>query len=88
MKRYLLLMAIVLIPSAALAQPPVTTGPLDRFCRHPVRRSRPESSALVAGRQEADMWRDQLVALRSTRAFRTIEPLRRAYSKVRGTLGW
>jgi glycosyltransferase involved in cell wall biosynthesis len=61
----------------------VTTGPLDEYCRDPVRRSRPESSALVAGRQDADMWRDQLVALRATRSFRAIEPVRQAYGRLR-----
>lgn len=64
-----------------------TTDPLDSFCRDPVRRSRAESSALVAGRRDADVWRDQLVALRSTRSFRAIEPLRQAYGRLRRTVG-
>jgi Glycosyl transferases group 1 len=64
-----------------------TTDPLDSFCRDPVRRSRSESSALVAGRRDADVWRDQLVALRSTRSFRAIEPLREAYGRLRRTVG-
>src|SRR5215216_7821623 len=74
-----------------------TTDPLDQFCRNPVRRSRSETSALVVGRHDgdmsrdevtalrrnADMWRDELTALRSTRSFRAMEPMRLAYGKVR-----
>jgi glycosyltransferase involved in cell wall biosynthesis len=60
-----------------------TTDPLDGFCRDPVRRSSSESSALVAGRGDADAWRDQLVALRSSRSFRAIEPVRQAYGRLR-----
>jgi glycosyltransferase involved in cell wall biosynthesis len=60
-----------------------TTDPLDRFCRDPVRRRLSETSALVAGRRDADMWRDELTALRSTRSFRAIEPVRQAYGRLR-----
>jgi glycosyltransferase involved in cell wall biosynthesis len=74
-----------------------TTDPLDRFCRDPVRRRLSETSALVAGRRDADMWRDELTALRrnadmwrdeltalrSTRSFRAIEPARQAYGRLR-----
>jgi Glycosyl transferases group 1 len=63
-----------------------TTDPLDDFCRNPVRRRTPESSALVAGRQDADTLRDELNALRSTRSFRAMEPMRRAYSRLRRAL--
>jgi Glycosyl transferases group 1 len=67
----------------------LTTDPLDNFCRNPVRRSRPESSALVAGRRDADELRSQLVALRSTRSYRAIEPLRQAYGRLRRAVdGW
>jgi glycosyltransferase involved in cell wall biosynthesis len=64
-----------------------TTDPLDRFCRNPVRRRTSESSALVVGRHEVDVWRDQLSALRATRSFRAIEPMRRAYSRLRQAAG-
>jgi glycosyltransferase involved in cell wall biosynthesis len=60
-----------------------TIDPLDDFCRDPLRRETSERSALVVGRDDADMWRDQLEALRSTRSFRAIEPLRRAYGRLR-----
>jgi glycosyltransferase involved in cell wall biosynthesis len=60
-----------------------TTDPLDRFCRDPIRRRRSERAALVAGRRDADVWRDQLIALRSTRSFRAIEPVRQAYGRMR-----
>jgi glycosyltransferase involved in cell wall biosynthesis len=60
-----------------------TTDPLDRFCRNPVRRRTPESSALLVGRHDADMWREQLIALQSSRAYRAIEPMRQAYGRLR-----
>jgi hypothetical protein len=60
-----------------------TTDPLDRFCRNPVRRRTPESSALLVGRHDADMWREELIALQSSRAYRAIEPMRQAYGRLR-----
>ena len=74
-----------------------TTDPLDQFCRNPVRRRRSETSALLVGRRDgdisrdevtalrrnADMWRDELTALRSTKSFRAIEPVRQAYGRLR-----
>ncbi|MFL6242576.1 MAG: glycosyltransferase family 4 protein [Acidimicrobiia bacterium] len=71
-----------------------TTDPLDSFCRDPVRRRRSESSTLVAGRPDADALseqlvavREQLLALRSTRSFRAIEPARQAYGRLRRAVG-
>jgi len=60
-----------------------TTDPLDQFCRNPVRRRRSETAALVVGRGEVDIWRDELTALRSSRSFRAMEPMRRAYGRLR-----
>jgi glycosyltransferase involved in cell wall biosynthesis len=63
-----------------------TIDPLDHFCREPVRRSQPQSSALVVSPRNvemAEMHRAELTALRSSKTFRTTEPLRRAYARLR-----
>jgi glycosyltransferase involved in cell wall biosynthesis len=64
-----------------------TTAPLDQFCRYPVRRSRSESATFLVGRRDADMLHAELTALRSSKSFRAMEPLRRAYSKLRRAIG-
>jgi hypothetical protein len=64
-----------------------TTEPLDRFCRDPVRRRRSPSSALVVSRDDAEAWRDELAALRATKSFRAIDPLRRVYRRLRRASG-
>ena len=80
-----------------------TTDPLDQFCRNPVRRRRSESSSLFVGRREAEMWRDELIALRdqltalrdeltalrSSRSFRALETVREVYGRLRlAAEGW
>ncbi len=60
-----------------------TTDPLDQYCRNPVRRTTGVGSTLVVGRREADIWRDELTALRSSKSFRAMEPARRAYERLR-----
>jgi glycosyltransferase involved in cell wall biosynthesis len=60
-----------------------TTDPLDHFCRKPIRRGTPESSTLLVSRHDADMWREQVIALRSSRSFRAIEPMRQTYGRLR-----
>jgi glycosyltransferase involved in cell wall biosynthesis len=60
-----------------------TVGPLDDFCRMPGRTRRPSDAPVLVARHAADEVRAELDALRATKSFRMMEPLRRAYSRLR-----
>ena len=64
-----------------------TIDPLDEFCRHPIRRPPPPHAPMVADPRDAASLRAELTALRSTKAFRALEPFRRVYARLRRRRG-
>ena len=58
--------------------------PLDAFCREPTRPARRDSGPLLVDPRDARHLEAELDAMRSTKTFRMVEPLRRAYARLRG----
>lgn len=60
-----------------------TIDPLDRFCREPRRTSRTPGGTLLVDRRTSDKLRAELDAIKATKSYRILAPLRRLYALLR-----
>jgi glycosyltransferase involved in cell wall biosynthesis len=60
-----------------------TIEPLDRFCQDPVQARRDSDGVLLVDRRTSDALGAELEAIKGSRSYRALEPLRRLYARLR-----